>query len=423
MGVVLRRLASCLAAAALLWASAVVPARADEQPVATSAWDGTCTDALFVGSRGSGEGVPYGPTVTRARDLLLPALGEGVTVAQVYVDYPAASPYSLSEISPEVLLLADEIPENAYVSSVADGVRELRRFLREVHERCPRTAVAVVGFSQGSEVVTGAMVDPQAAAAVTTGVVVGDPSATPGRAVQPAPNSPKGAVGLSASLTYLREAAIEGRSDEDPRGLRAALKAVLTLNDHKPDGALLARALQRVGLVLPAGTYPVLRSVCQSGDLVCDAGSPLSRVILKASTLTEELNKTRPVHSGYTSQILAPTMRQAAAQWAPVAAEARTARIKQAQASAQPQPAQPSPREWVYPAFVVATGLVLLLVGFTIGRLTSSQRPVRARARKSASAPDWPSRTPLPTVSEAAVGVSETGRNHERTAASETSRR
>ncbi|WP_424184352.1 cutinase family protein [Actinokineospora sp. G85] len=118
-------------------------------PSGTAAPQGTLCKPLHVYAvRGSEEVGPYGrqiaPVVDELRRLrpgLVSAQGNG---------YPAVV-WELSWGRPDLV--------HTYAESVRDGVRRMRSDLAALKSYCPRSKIAVIGYSQGSDVVRRALAD------------------------------------------------------------------------------------------------------------------------------------------------------------------------------------------------------------------------------------------------------------------------
>lgn len=285
------------AATGMIWPIGPSPSsESDRQP---------CASVLFVGVRGSGEPVPYGDTVTRVRNNVKSATAtlDG-TVRELWVDYPAADPHTLSSLPVDQLLLADALPDSTYFRSVADGAKELGRVLADSATRCPSERVVVAGFSQGAEVVTTALAsaDPTRFAGV---VVAGNPANSPALPGGRTATAKPGAFGLTASLFYLR-AAVASNREVGGNEVGAAVAAALQLQDRSVDDALVARAAHGEGTRVPAALGEALQTVCLDGDLACDAGPALARIMSTTTTMTGEIDATRVIHLSYNENVLRP---------------------------------------------------------------------------------------------------------------------
>lgn len=264
-----------------------------------------CASVLFVGVRGSGEPVPYGDTVTRVRNNIKAATMslEG-TVREVWLDYAAADPHTLSRLPVDQLLLADALPDSEYFESVAAGARELGRVLSDSGSRCPSERVVVAGFSQGAEVVTTALAtaDPTRFAGI---VVAGNPANSPALPGTRSATAQDAAFGLTSSLFYLRASAADQRATGgNPVG--GALQAALALRDRAPDARLVTAAATAEGTSVPAVLGEAFQTACLDGDLACDAGPAIARVMATTSTMTSEIDDARVIHLSYNEHVLRP---------------------------------------------------------------------------------------------------------------------
>ena len=145
--------------------------------------DTPCADVVMIGVPGSGqEGLGRQVRdVTETAERLLPALGRTVEVRAL--DYPAIS---LADSFGLALINGD------YARSVSKGAENLLTELESVRSTCPHSSVALVGYSQGAQVIKtaaeslepesriGAVVllaDPTRSAVQSSLVRLGDPSA------------------------------------------------------------------------------------------------------------------------------------------------------------------------------------------------------------------------------------------------------
>lgn len=268
-----------------------------------------CADLLFIGVRGSGEAAPYGDTVSMVRDQYRQRIStpsEGVaTVREVAISYPATSPHTLAEIGPEQLLFAETLPDTDYFTSAAIGISNLSAVLDDSQRRCPNERWVLAGFSQGSQVITGAL-DRRTGAdnsQLVSATLLGNPSHYPGQLLRSeAGDAPTFGAGLVTSLFYVREAGRVGRTSNDLRGVQATVAALLRLSQGDVDEELMSTTARTNGLRIPSTASDRVASVCAAEDLICNAGPGLGRVALGLSTLQEEIDRARPAHLGYTSE-------------------------------------------------------------------------------------------------------------------------
>lgn len=304
-----------LAAVALVAGPSAAPAAADtgldwaDQPARTVT--DQCGDVLFVGVRGSGEEWPWGPTIERVREVLI-AHTEHVDgdrpraqVREIALDFPAASPYTLTDIGVERLLFDEEMPDNDYLRSVEAGRAELHRILDDSATRCPNERWVLAGFSQGAQVITETLAERGEAPQLAGALLFGNPLHYPTQQVTEFGTGDDSATGLVAAVHYLRETAQVARDSDDRIGLKAVIRTTLAMSE----GDLAMPRMQRVAryhaMEIPESLRHRVISVCNAGDIICDAGSPLARVMLGASTITSETDRARPIHQGYDEALIA----------------------------------------------------------------------------------------------------------------------
>lgn len=313
--VLLRAVASGVAALVVAAGAAVLPAAADtgldwpEEPARTV--DDQCAHILFVGARGSGEEWPYGPTIERVRDVLLRSTAETpgdrprASVREIALDFPATSPYSLTDIGIEQLLFDDEIPDNDYLRSVADGRAELHWILDDSAERCPDERWVLVGFSQGAQVINETLAERGDSPQLAGVLLLGNPLHYPTQGGTEYGTADDSMIGLVAALHYLRETAQVGRASDDEIGLKAVIRTTLAMSDGDIAMPRLLRVAHEHRMELPESVADRVVSVCDDGDIICDAGNALARIMLGASTMTQETDQARPIHTGYSERIIA----------------------------------------------------------------------------------------------------------------------
>lgn len=326
-----------------------------------------CASILFVGVRGSGEPVPYGDTVTRLRNNIADATRDVAgTAREVWIDYPAANPHQLSDVPPDALLLGDTLPRSGYFDSVRLGADRLRAVVADSVARCPDELIVVAGFSQGAEVVTLGLTDaePSHFAGVVT---VGNPANSPalvGRRVGRVGDNP---YGLAASLFYLRAAiaADKGRGEDNPLG--SALSAALDLRARESRPSIAEAAVDAEGTRIRAGFADRWHHVCLGGDMTCDVGPALSRMLAGQASLTAAIDETRPIHLSYNETVLRPATDEVAAQ----------IRARAVEPPHPVEPLPPSTRTWLPWA-----GLGLFAGGFGLGCLITGRGLRRRRGRE-----------------------------------------
>lgn len=142
---------------------------ATSAPMSTSAGPG-CADLVVLGLRGQaqsatraeGVGAEVLGTVEAVRDRLPP----GTSLRLVAVRHPARSTPT----------------QAAYDADVATGVRMVQRLLARLAARCPDSRLALVGFSEGAQVVH--LAASQTTRPLAFVVVMGDPLRDPAAAVR-----------------------------------------------------------------------------------------------------------------------------------------------------------------------------------------------------------------------------------------------
>lgn len=297
----LRTCAAVLAGVLLMAAGGATPARAGSaEPVAsTLAATMPCEDLLFVGVRESGGTPPFGAVVGPIRDAVQQRWPG--TMRQVYLDYPAANPHELTQAELEGLLLDVTPPSPAYLDSVAQGVAGLRAVVDDSSARCPREQVIVVGFSQGAQVITEMLSTGSRVPRLRGALQLGNPLHYPGQNVRELDGQvDTPAMGLDAMLTYLRTTAAPSPDRTREQSVLDLIRALVRLYEGSVPNAEIAGAIRSGRATLPASEYQRVFSVCLSGDLVCDAAAGLWRVLSRESTLSQEYDRARPRHLGYT---------------------------------------------------------------------------------------------------------------------------
>ena len=406
------------AALAAIWWSALalvaltaLPAQADVKanpqawrgkPVASpKASSQQCADFVFVGVRGSGEEAGYGPTVTGIRDALA-SRWTGGSVRQVWLDYPAADPHTLTSVPIERLLFDDPMPTTEYFGSADAGARELAGVLADSLRRCPGERSILVGFSQGAQVITQAL---SASAAATdqlaAAILLGNPFHYPGQSVRElSGDAPASALGLGAVLQVLRYQAVTGDKSSREQAVTNLLTTLISQHQGTFSETQVRAALSGTGAALPPGAYAHTYSVCQSGDLVCDAVPAMTSVLLQNSTMDEEFTKTRPIHLGYSANLLKATVDQVMTDIEALPPAARPV------ATPKPQsPVQPQGRRTAW--WVLAVGAVAAVaVGFGTGHWHAAGRRRRVESAATASSSDSPSSPVDPRSAASAASAS-----------------
>ena len=319
------RWAAAAAAAALLTGTSLtaVPARADDgwsgAPVASSAAGAQdCAQVLLVGARGSGQEAPYGDTVDDVRAELASRVGgrrPDLRLAQVYLDYPAASLDDIDTASVENVVLGDEsATAPAYVASVEAGVSELERLAAAEAQRCPDEKLLVVGYSQGAEVATRALGSGALDGNLLGAVLLGNPLHYDGQNVTELDGTASNrSYGLTAALYYLKAELAAGTGDRQAQVTRL-IEVVVSMYNGTVDTTTLASAMTGIGASVPGGDAPRTWSVCTAGDPVCDSTDALARVFTSSSALEEEHSAGSANHDSYTPDALQNTLDAVAAE-------------------------------------------------------------------------------------------------------------
>ncbi|WP_166649325.1 cutinase family protein [Naumannella halotolerans] len=400
------RLGALVATAAALITLPAAPAEAatlqwsDEPPVAASAATGRdCGDLLFVGVRGSAEPEPYGDTIAALRDSLAEQTADlpgavDLRVREVYLDYPAVSPETLGSVGIDGLLFSTEMPPTEFYDSVTAGRVSMVQVLQDSATRCPDEHWVLGGFSQGAQVVAEALATEELADAADErllgAVVLGNPANAPTMpGVTSVGDAENDAVGLTPSLYYLRQRIAEARQPDDELGVSGALRSVVELSDGSLDRELTSEVMTDNGMQPPSALFDRITQVCNTGDLICDAGPGLGRMVFSASPLQTEVDNAEPIHLGYASlmdQATAPTI-QRITDWAPTVQHPA------------PAPAAESDRFLLGVAVGVAGSAVLVGLATALTRIGRRRRLDRAdgqdrldpeRADRPRSAQDRP---------------------------------
>lgn len=236
---------------------------------------GGCPGLFVLGVQGTGQSSPDSPVAadTGMLAMVLGPLtdpGRRPAVGRAYVPYQAAFGGALPSAT-----------ATPYSTSASGGLDRLREMALEVIDRCPHTQLAMIGYSQGAHVVSmfareiGAGVGTVPADRVAAVALLADPTRAPGAATfpgRPGQSRPDPAPGTTgAELAAL---------PEFPRA-PAAGGGIGPLRDIAPDfGALTGR----------------VASLCQSGDLACDAPTDAPLLHMAANIIGQaELIPTDPV--------------------------------------------------------------------------------------------------------------------------------
>lgn len=315
LGALIRRVVVLLVAFVLVLAGAVgaaTPASAadgwSDQPVRSSQAGGQpCADFLFVGARGSGEPDGYGRTITGVRDGLAKRWDRPGTVRQVWLDYPAVAPQTLGQVNVEDLLFAQPMPSTEYFDSADVGGTRLAAIMNDSLRRCPNERLILAGFSQGAQVITRAMALTNPNDRLVAAILLGNPSHYPGQNVRELSGSATAeAIGLGAYLYLMRRLGTEAPNRQT--AVETMLQVTFDMHEGKVDSAAIREAMSAVRAEIPASSYAATYSVCEAGDMVCDASQPMGQLLVGATTMTDEINRTRPIHLGYHGAAIAATL-------------------------------------------------------------------------------------------------------------------
>ncbi|GGL27630.1 hypothetical protein GCM10011588_48070 [Nocardia jinanensis] len=236
-------------------------ARAQDGVEAALAEAGGCPGLFVLGVQGTGQSTPNSPVAADVGllSLVLGPLTEmlsGPAVGRAYVPYLAGFGGALPGATPA-----------PYSVSAGEGLGRLREMAAEVTERCPRSQLGLIGYSQGAHVVSmfarevGTGLGAVPADRIAAVALLADPTRAPGAAVfpgQPGTGRPEPAPGTTgAELDALQEFP----QHPAPGG------GIGPLRDIAPDfGELTGR----------------VASLCLPGDLACDAptDAPLLHMVV-----------------------------------------------------------------------------------------------------------------------------------------------
>ena len=325
---------------------------------------------MFVGVRGSGEDAPYGRTVTGVRDALAARWQGWGTVRQVWLDYPAADPHTLSSTPMTSLLLDHPFPSTEYFDSATKGAQALVSLLRREEKRCPDEGVVLVGYSQGAQAITEALGRTNVPSRLAGAVLIGNPDHYPNQNVRELDGSAGlSSLGLASLLQYLRGQVKGDTRDEQVQSL---IRTVIGVHEGTVDLSTLGDDMTRAHANIPPDAYQSTYSVCQSGDLVCDADPAMERILTMRSTWQEALDAGRKVHGSYRADRMSHTLE---------AVSARMNSMAATRSSPSPSPrAVPTPGKGRSPWWQFAvTGGAGLLVGVVMGAGLTRKRRRRRR--------------------------------------------
>lgn len=150
-----------------------------------------CANVLFIGARGSGEGIDsdgFGGMVRAVRDGLRASMPAGLTVRQVGVAYPALDTQVLGEDLGNL--------QTTYFDGMLDGVQRVWNVMQDSVDRCPDEVIVLAGYSQGAGVMHRVLVDFPSSSKVKAAVLIADPGRESGYAPGTNHGSPRRQVGL-----------------------------------------------------------------------------------------------------------------------------------------------------------------------------------------------------------------------------------
>ncbi|MGD7789653.1 cutinase family protein [Propionibacteriaceae bacterium Y1700] len=282
----------------LIWPSAPT--------ISTESGSMPCADLLFVGARGSLEDPPYGTTLTNLRTTLaertatVPDVGRG-TVREVFVDYPAVEPGSLAAVGVDKLFFDAELPAADYFDSVERGTSQVAEVLADSARRCPQEKWVLAGYSQGAEVITRGLSRFGDSPQLLGATLLGSPTHHAGQHVtETGGDASESAVGLTASLFYVRHHVAVGRAEGgEVKGAGNGIGAVVVLGQGRADLPGLTAAAQENGYQFVPELAPKVQSLCNAGDMVCDSGATLDGILAGRTTIEQEVKRSWDIHHAY----------------------------------------------------------------------------------------------------------------------------
>ncbi len=247
-------------------AGGLVPAHAE------TAWldqlVGDCPDLYALGVQGTTESSPDAPVKadtgmlgTVMSPMLAKARELGASVDRAYVPYPG----SFGGITPG--------GNDSYAVSVAKGEENLAQAATKVLTACPKTKLAVVGFSQGAHVASnflrsvGKGSGSVPASAIAAGALFGSPTRSEGS-------------GLFPGTSQQTPTAVPGTGGDE-------VKALTSVSFTAPKGAGIGPVSD---ITKDYGSLSGrVSSWCQTGDLACDApaNAPIARAVVNVAGQAE----------------------------------------------------------------------------------------------------------------------------------------
>lgn len=267
-----------------------------------------CAQLVFIGARGSGEAPGMSRTIKAVRDQIAEQPGVPKNVRQIYIDYPALSidPSILADI--ETLLLGDDLTKIPYWDSTEKGVAEVKRVLLENVERCPNEKIVLVGFSQGAEAVNRGLSlavkeSPKVAENLVAALLMGNPGNYSTQNVQILEGEPnQGSGGLSTTLWYLRTRALDDQSSGFER-VQGIVKGIFDLYENKVPAEELRPIMTEHSYNIPDEISARVYSVCNDGDMICNAIPALTRILSAQTSVNTELERSEPIHLSYPDHV------------------------------------------------------------------------------------------------------------------------
>ncbi|WP_051133268.1 cutinase family protein [Nocardia paucivorans] len=288
------RALAVMATASLATVSGILPPNAlgdSGSPAATESGD--CPELFVLGVQGTGQSSPNSPITVDSGMLAtvlrpLAEIGHGRVIGRAYVPYPASFGGAVGDTT------------TPYSASALEGLRRLREMAAAVTERCPRTLLGIIGYSQGAHVVSmfarevGREAGAVAADRIAAVALVGDPTRAPGAPIfpgRPGRVRPDPAPGTTGAAV-----------DELPTFVQRDVPGggIGPLRDTAPDFGVLSGRVA---------------SLCLPGDLACDAPpeAPLLHMIVDILGQAELLPWNPPASLGSLSRAFSATLARATA--------------------------------------------------------------------------------------------------------------
>lgn len=330
-----------------------------------------CKDLVFVGVRGSGEISPYGNSIKGVRDAVKDRWKSNASVRQVDLDYPAAKIDEVADSQVQSLLLDRKPEKPEYFVSAEKGVQQLTAFLKAQVKHCPNEAVALVGFSQGAQVITQTLSGKPTGATIAGVLLLGNPDHYPSdNTIELDGQVATAAMGLDATMVYLRDRVEANKGARRDESVPKLLKAVIDVHNGDVSNADIAKVMRSNGLRLPESNYAFTWSVCRHGDLVCDSLGAVKDMLMATNSFEDARNAARDAHMGYNGDAIAQTVDAFSTALQSGADAANKHRRPSTSASPESQPSESfnwQPWAWLG-AGVAGGGLLVWLAGRIFGR-------------------------------------------------------